>query len=244
MENREQPPVRCVQTRTVYADGREEQKSEMVICEHALDLVIDGKPFARIICTRRELREMIVGRLLTQRLIGGADDIEELSFTEDETKAEVRIRAGKGPRALYRIEQTPAWRSEWVFALARRFQTGMPLHDETFSTHSAFLMRKGEILYGCEDISRHNAVDKVIGHALTGGVPLSTCILFTSGRVPKDMTEKTVAAGIPMLVTKAAASADAIRFAREYGLTLICHARESGFVVNEKNCVFTGYSRG
>ena len=58
MENREQPPVRCVQTRTVYADGREEQKSEMVLCEHALDLVIDGKPFASIICTRRELREI------------------------------------------------------------------------------------------------------------------------------------------------------------------------------------------
>ena len=226
--------MRCVQARTIYADGREERKNEMVLCEHVLDLIIDGKSLASIICTRKELRQMIVGRLLTQRLIGGVDDIEELSLTEDETKAEVRLRARKEPRALYRIEHVPAWRSEWVFALVRHFQTGMMLHNETFSTHSAFLMRKGEILYGSEDISRHNAVDKVIGHALTDGVPLSTCILFTSGRVPKDMAEKTVAAGIPMLVSKAAATADAIRVAREYGLALICHARENGFVIKDE----------
>ena len=112
-----------------------------------------------------------------------------------EAKAEVRLAEKKERRALHRIEQTPAWRSEWVFTLARRFQAGMPLHDGTFSTHSAFLMQNGEILYGSEDISRHNAVDKVIGHALTEGVPLSACILFTSGRVPKDMAEKTVADG-------------------------------------------------
>lgn len=230
MENREQPLVTCVQTRTVYADGHKEQKNETVLCEHALDLSIDGKPLACVICTRSELREMIVGRLLTQRLIDGTNDIAELSFTENETKAEVRLAAEKERHALHRIEQTPAWRSEWVFALARRFQAGMPLHDETFSTHSAFLMQNGEILYGSEDISRHNAVDKVIGHALTDGVPLSACILFTSGRVPKDMAEKAVAAGIPVLVSKAAATADAIRFAGKYGLTLICHARESGFM--------------
>lgn len=200
-----------------------------MLCEHALGLIIDGKPFGRIICTRMELREMIVGRLLTQRLIDGVDDIAELRFTEDKTKAEVCLAAGKEPRALHRIEPAPTWHSEWVFALARRFRAGMPLHDETFSTHSAFLMRKGEIVYGSEDISRHNAVDKVIGHALTDGVPLSACILFTSGRAPKDMAEKAVAAGVPVLVSKAAATAEAIRFAGEYGLTLICHARESGF---------------
>lgn len=156
-----------------------------------------------------------------------------LRFTEGDARAEVRLAARRERGALRRLAQGAPWREDWVLALSRRFAEGMPLHDATCSTHCALLARRGELLCAAEDISRHNAVDKAIGHALLRGVPLSECMLFTSGRVPADMAEKAIAAGIPVLASKSAATEEAIRLAADYGLTLICHARESGFVVYE-----------
>lgn len=232
MEKRtEQPLVDSLRTTAVYADGRTEEKRQAVLREHLLELVIDGEPFSRIVCTRAALRELVVGRLCAQRLIESAEDIAALRLTEDDARAEVRLTERKARRPLCRIKAAPTWRSEWVFALARRFREGLPLHSETFSAHCALLARRGEVLCAAEDISRHNAVDKVIGSALLRGIPLSSCMLFTSGRVPVDMAEKAVAVGVPVLVSKAAATAEAIRLAEAYGLTLLCHARENGYVV-------------
>ena len=123
------------------------------------------------------------------------------------------------------------WENEWIFDLARRFRAGMPLHRETFSAHCAFLQRRGKLLYAGEDIGRHNAVDKAVGFALLRNIPLSECVLFTSGRVPSDMVEKAVAAGIPVLASKASPTAEAVRLAQDAGLTLICRAREDNFTL-------------
>ena len=64
---------------------------------------------------------------------------------------------------------------------------GLPLYRATHAVHSCLLLRAGKILYRCEDLGRHNALDKAVGCALTEGVPLAECVLFTSGRVPVDM---------------------------------------------------------
>ena len=37
---------------------------------------------------------------------------------------------------------------------------------------------------------------------LLAGVPLSECVLYTSGRVPMDMVRKAIRAGVPALVSK------------------------------------------
>ncbi len=117
------------------------------------------------------------------------------------------------------------WEKEWVFALADRLAEGMPLHQETFAVHSCFLSMRGEILFTCEDIGRHNAFDKVIGYALRNQVDLGQCIVYSSGRIPVDMAVKAIRAGVPVLAAKAVPTYEAVRLAKEYGLTLVCSAR-------------------
>lgn len=78
----------------------------------------------------------------------------------------------------------------WVDALADAMGQGLPLYRATHAVHSCLLLRAGKILYRCEDLGRHNALDKAVGCALTEGVPLAECVLFTSGRVPVDMVRK------------------------------------------------------
>lgn len=117
------------------------------------------------------------------------------------------------------------WKTSWIFDLADRFSKGMPLHSQTWATHSCFLASEGKLLFQCEDIGRHNALDKVIGHALRHHIDLTKCIVYSSGRIPTDMAVKAIRAGIPILASKAAPSAEAVRLAQEYQLTLICAAR-------------------
>ncbi|MDO5538621.1 MAG: formate dehydrogenase accessory sulfurtransferase FdhD [Eubacteriales bacterium] len=125
---------------------------------------------------------------------------------------------------IYPVAPIP-WKTSWIFDLADRFSRGMPLHSQTWATHSCFLASEGKLLFQCEDIGRHNALDKAIGYALRHHIDLTKCIVYSSGRIPTDMAAKAIRAGIPILASKASPSAEAIRLADKYQLTLICAAR-------------------
>ena len=117
------------------------------------------------------------------------------------------------------------WDYRWVHDLALAFRAGAPLYEQTHGIHSCFLMLDGEIRYVCEDIGRHNALDKAIGRALIDGLDLSRCVLFSSGRIPDDMMEKVIRARVPLLASNAVPTDKAVELARRYHVTLICSAR-------------------
>lgn len=120
-------------------------------------------------------------------------------------------------------------RKEWVFRLADAFAKEQPLYAATRSIHSCILSRCGRVLFSCEDIGRHNALDKAIGYALLHEIPLSECEVYTSGRIPLDMTKKVIRAGIPVLVSKAAPTVEAVELARSFGIMVIGQARPDSF---------------
>ena len=97
-----------------------------------------------------------------------------------------------------------------------------PLYQATHAVHSCFVLHEGRILCACEDIGRHNALDKAVGSMLLAGVPLSECVLYTSGRVPMDMVRKAIRAGVPALVSKTMPTVQSLELAAEYGLQFVC----------------------
>lgn len=204
-------------------DGTACRQTEEVLTEHILRLTVEGREPIPFHCTPQFLPQLVLGRLLTEGLIASMEDVQSLSVSEDGRQASVRLR--DCPRREMEPVKPIPWTTEDVFALADRFAQGSPLHEKTWATHCCMLARGGELLFSCEDMGRHNALDKVLGWALMQHIDLQACTVYSSGRVPTEIVRKAILAGLPILCTKASPTAAAIQMARDYRLTLICAAR-------------------
>lgn len=115
---------------------------------------------------------------------------------------------------------------EQLETLPDRLRTAQALFDATGGIHAAGIFTPdGQRLCVREDVGRHNAVDKVIGHfVLRDSVPLGDRILVVSGRAGFELVQKALRAAIPTMVSVGAASSLAVEMATGAGMTLYSFA--------------------
>ena len=125
--------------------------------------------------------------------------------------------------------------SKVLAGLPVALRNAQPLFDETGGLHAAGLFdASGRVLGVCEDVGRHNALDKVLGEQfLAGGLPAPGAIVVLSGRVSYELVQKTAAAGVPILIAVSAPSSLAVETADRLGVTL------AGFVRDGRITIYT-----
>jgi FdhD protein len=125
-----------------------------------------------------------------------------------------------------------------VLRLPDLLRDAQPTFGRTGGLHAAGLFTTdGRKVVVKEDVGRHNAVDKVIGWTVLNQHSRKGLVLALSGRAGYELVQKSVAAGIGMIVAVGAPSSLAVDLARKFGITL------AGFTRGERCVIYSAPER-
>jgi FdhD protein len=204
--------------------------------------------------------ELAIGFLAGEGIVDPADVAiaRECRPERDGAVIDVRLREGAGPRSGWQrnfyatsscgicgkasidavrvaaepLSDGPSVSPAIVISLPDALRSRQRVFERTGGLHAAGVFTPdGELLVLREDVGRHNAVDKVVGHLAMHGSPGQPAVLQVSGRASFELVQKALMAGIPIVAAVSAPSSLAVRLARESNMSLIGFSRAGGFNV-------------
>jgi FdhD protein len=235
-------------------------KLEQLPEEHPLTIEINGRPVAKLLCTPADVQELGAGWVFGQGYAGRADEIR--SVTARESRVAVMIDApGPGGAAWQMLltagfdarhlcapylnqaglapyvsnDETQDWSMSRDVFLPIVAEVFAAFRDERGSGgfHHASATDGHQMSPSFRDVSRHNAVDKVVGWSLLRRIVRERQILCVSGRVSADIVLKSWRAGFPAIATRSLPTAEAVELANVAGILLV------GRVLDGRRTVYT-----
>ncbi len=252
-----------VTTRRVvrYQDDVSEVPDTLVV-EEPLEIRLRGEPMAVVMRTPGDDSDLTLGFALTEGIVSRPTDVAEirdlgegrveLVLSEDVSIDAAQFRrnfystsscgvCGKASIDAIRVAGTrppggPVVERQVVMSLPALLYDHQAAFHQTGGLHAAAgFLADGSIVGVREDVGRHNATDKLVGHLATRGWPLEPMGLMVSGRLSFEIVQKAAVAGISIVCGVSAASSLAVELAEEFDMTLIGFLREEGFTLYTDN---------
>lgn len=234
-----------------YKNGKINYVTEKVVKDSTITLTINNEISRNLSAIEDSLEEFAVGYLFDENMVKSLEDIEKIEINENHINVEIDDKLLKTKETVLCSDSSGGWRSKIkeIKPISSDFQVeadelinrieelknNAQIWQATGGTHVAGIVYKNNFIVK-EDVSRHVAVDKVIGYGILHDYDLSNSYVIYSGRMPADMVIKIVRAGIPVLASNAAPACSGCETAKKGNVTLVGFLRGQRFnVYNNKN---------
>ncbi len=227
---------------------RNQERREKSSLETSMRILLNDELVAVSQSTPRNIEEMAVGFLLSEKLISERSLLRNIAFNEDLLEVCVYTQeafsfrdasfksltssGSKNTSLIPDLVDLPAkiisdatFEASDLLSMMDELCTTAPLRKAGQSTHACGIGNK-RLLCLREDIGRHNALDKTIGQAWLDNIRLSEMTVCVTGRISYEMALKTIRAGVSTMVSRKGVTDSAIDLANMLGLTIVAFCRD------------------
>ena len=220
--------IDCIRIR----DKTRSEEKELVASESKLALYANDEFVTEFLYSSGFDDYLVFGYLLSSGLITNIEDIASFEIQDQECKVVLLEERFPSPYPV-EIQETVSF--DKMLEIRNLLMENQTNHRATRGFHGAILYElSSNRWFACEDIGRHNAVDKVIGYALQERYMLADSVLLVSGRLVSNIVHKGIHADIPVISSMTVATLEGIQNAKENDRTLVGSLSDDGcWIYNE-----------
>lgn len=219
--------------------------------EYPISLKLNGYEIAVFQLTNQDLEDWVYGYLFSEGLIDGPEDVVSVQFSEKTGTLNVTLCNSFDPEQMFskkkhytagcgrgvtffsmtdvkkfnKVNSDETYSLTYLLKKRAEFAQNSPLYLETGGMHGACIILEDGSIEVREDIGRHNAVDKIIGHAIRKRLQPDRLVLLTTGRVSYEMLSKAAKFGFAVIGSRTAATKQAIQLARFLNIEVVGYLR-------------------
>jgi FdhD protein len=220
--------------------------------EYPITLTLNGYEIAVFQLTKADLEDWVYGYLFSEGLIDSAEDIIAVQINEDLGSIHVTLDAefdfekqqskkkhytagcGRGVtffsmtdvKTFAKVTSTKQpYLLSYLLKKRSEFANQSPMYLETGGMHGACIIDSNGEITVREDVGRHNAVDKIIGHAIRKRLQREDLVLLTTGRISYEMISKAAKFGFAVVGSRTAATKQALQLAKYLNIEVIGYLR-------------------
>ncbi|MFQ6127572.1 MAG: formate dehydrogenase accessory sulfurtransferase FdhD [Thermoplasmata archaeon] len=239
-----------------WSNGELHELEDVVAEETFLHLEINSKAGFDTIISPRNIKDFVYGNLFSEGFIDEPSDISKYSEREKDGNFFVNVTLDLDSELAYRRNYNILWtdcttpsdiqkrigdriakidsplkvKASDIPLVHKRISDHVEIYKQTGAYHYAFLFDgKINLVSSAFDVSRHNAVDKVIGSMFMENESFADRALFVTGRITSNIIWKCLRAGIPLAMSRSAPLLEAINLAKAYYMGVIGFARGKRF---------------
>ncbi len=217
--------------------GERTRVSEQITEEIPLTIETASGELATLLASPSDLEDLVTGFLFTSGVVTDISAIRSVAIDTERFRALVDLEnaeedlpfrriytSGCGKGVIFHNPFDVVGRSPLpdgfsvdgsrLFELMKTFMKASDEHKHTRGVHSSALASRDEVLVFREDIGRHNAIDKVIGHARLKNWSLSDKMVLTTGRISSEILSKALRARIPLICASGSPTNQAVKLGR------------------------------
>jgi FdhD protein len=240
---------------------------DVLVDEAPVEFVLGKVPIAVLMRTAGHDRELGLGFAITEGIVLGPHEVADVVHTGSDSGDRYDLVLAEGVEvdpeqfrrnlftssscgvcgkasidavrvAARHLPDGPIVQRSIISSLPERMRSTQTGFAASGSIHAAAAFTaEGHLLAAFEDVGRHNAVDKLVGHLATTEWPLPPMVAMVSGRISFEMVQKAAVAGIPIICGVSGASSLAADLGDELGMTV------AGFVRGDHFNVYAGQER-